>query len=134
MGIRYYVRKAINCTYSKETSRLCKRVLRAEHFNIKREQKPKTKPEEPKNKYEPNQTNGSQANRDVAGNRRSLQRKKGREEGDQDRRAFCISARSLRVESVIADLTFPLKTQAGVTGIGGGEANILQLWSSMLND
>ena len=59
MGIEYYVCKAINCTYSKETSRLCKRVLRAEHFfNINKierggNQKPTKTLRNLRKKYEP---------------------------------------------------------------------------------
>ena len=97
------------------------------------EQKLKTKPEELRTNTNQNQTDASQANEDEARNRKKLGREKGGEEVDQDWRAFSISARNLHVESVIADLTLPLNTQAGVTGLNG-DTNILQWSSSMLND
>ena len=70
-------------------------------------------------RYEPKPNRCKPSKRRQSRKQKVIKKKKGREEGDQDRRAFSILARNLRVESVMADFTFPLKTQAGVTGLGG---------------
>ena len=78
-GISYYVRKAIYCNYSKETSHLCKRALRAEHFKVekKMEQKPKTKhKEQVENTYEPKPNRRKPSKRRQSRKQKDIQKKK----------------------------------------------------------
>ena len=88
-----------------------KRVLRAEQFNINKKTVRKTKNqnlEELENKYEPIPNKWSQANGDVAGNRRPLKRRKEKRRGGSESTSILYISKELagRVRDSRLDFAF----------------------------